>query len=254
MKEKGIRYNLEYEKLDFWQIEKSLAVIAWWIEKGENKMEKQQPEVLQTEQRIGFHPFYLCPIFYVLSVYLMPLFASMQEGSILFYFIFLPFIFGVVNIIAAIKFCKLENRNMMFNATVLVKYATIPFFIVGGLIVAASFLLSFIPVPFMIFLGPMVALAGIFVGWLILALEAPYAISYFRLSKKAKVYSCVMVVIHTILQFFFTLDVIDVMILTIKERKWKKFTIFIIILFAVAMITVFVLISFATVKTINHMS
>lgn len=198
-------------------------------------MTLQQLEMRKTKQEKGFQLFYIFPILYVLSVYLLPVFIlMMQAKNMLSYLIYLPIVCGVLNIIVSIKFCKPENRYMMFHATVLVKYAMIPFFILGGLLVMASLLLSFIPVPFMIFLGPTVAVMGIIIGWLVLAFEAPYAISYLRLSAKAKTCSKVMAVLHSIFQFFFTLDVIDVMVLTMKERKWRRLTISIIILLAVA--------------------
>ena len=198
-------------------------------------MEAYTENNLQTaEKRNGFRSFYIFPILYVMSAYLLPVFFLIgEEDSGVSCLVYLPVILGVVNIIVSILFCKPENRMMMLNAAVLVKYSLIPFFIVGGFMVCASLLLSFIPVPFMIFAGPMMAGIASFIGWLIVAFGAPYVISYLRLSSGAGMHSKSMVVIHSILQFFFTLDVIDVMILSRKEGKWKKLTVFIIILLAV---------------------
>lgn len=181
------------------------------------------------------HPFIIFPLLYVVSVYLLPVFfVMMEESSLASYLVYLPLVFGVINIIVSITFCKPENRIILFHSTVLVKYTLIPFFIIGGMILTASFLISFIPVPFMIFIGPVVTVLGSVIGWLVLAFGAPYAIAYLRLSAKAGVRTKAAVVLHIILQFFFTLDVIDVMILTLKERRWQKLTLFLIILLGTA--------------------
>lgn len=199
-------------------------------------------EIEQLEQRNGFQPFYIFPLMYIASFYLVPiLFSIVQEGPAKTYILYLPIVFGVLNIIVSVKFCKPENRMMLLNAAVLVKYTMIPFFIIGGMGVIVSFLMAFIPVPFMIFLGPMAAVMGVIVGWLILAFASPYTICYLYLASKINIRSRFMIAIHVILQFFFTLDVIDVMVLTLKEHKWKKLTIFIIILLAVGAILLVVL-------------
>lgn len=198
-------------------------------------MEAYTDNSLQTEERRkGFQSFYTFPILYVISVYLFPVFFLIgEEDSGVSCLVYLPVILGVVNIIVSVLFCKPENRMMMLNAAVLVKYSLIPFFIVGGLMVGASLLLSFIPVPFMIFAGPVIAGIASFIGWLAVAFGASYTISYLCLSFRAGMHSKSKVVVYSILQFFFTLDVIDVMILSRKEGKWKKLTVSIIILLAV---------------------
>lgn len=202
---------------------------------------QQQSNLQQCEQREGFHSFYIFPILYVVSVYCSPILAGLEQlVPAAAYFIFLPFVFGGLNIVAAVNYCKPENRIMMLNAAVLVKYALIPFYIFGGFLIIIGALMTFIPVPFMIFVGPMLAVLGTAFGWLILAFGSPYTIAYLRLSSKTKIRPAVMAVLHSVLQFFFTLDVIDVMILTLKERKWKKLTIGIIVLLTTAIILLFV--------------
>lgn len=197
------------------------------------------------EQRKGFHIFYLLPIVYVICMYLLPeiLLSTTSEQtdgiSIVFYVII---ILGICNIVVTAIFTKPKNRLMMLNAMVLVKYAMIPFFIIGGFVILCTFLSSFIPVPFMIFLGPFLTAGEAVIGWLILVFEAPYTIAYLRLSVKAGRRSKVMAVLHGILQFFFTVDVIDVMILTWKERRWRKLTIAIIVILSLAILAVLILI------------
>ncbi len=184
----------------------------------------------------GVRVFYLFPLFYVLSVYLCPVLLLWAEPIGLFLLI-LPLVLGVVNIVVAVMFCKPENRLRMLHATVLIKYSMIPFFVLGGMFLVLIFLMSFIPVPIPVFLFAIPSAAiGAFVGWLMLALGSPYAISYLYLSGKANIRSKFAVVVHCILQFFFTADVIDVMVLTFKEGKWRKLTLFIIALFVILVI------------------
>lgn len=199
--------------------------------------------MMQEEQKKGFRPFYIFPLLYVISIYIY-LFSVVEDIGVAQSFAgYLPIVFGIVNIVVSILYCKPQNRILMLNAAVFVKFALIPFFIVGGLAVFMSFFLSFIPVPFMIFVGPMLGLMGIFVGWVILVLESPYVISYLRLSSKAKLRSKGMVILHSILQFFFTVDVFDVMVLAIREGKWKKLILCLCILAVLLVVFLFLFIA-----------
>ena len=197
------------------------------------------------------HVFYIFPLLYVVSVYLfLVLFFFSAEFPFLSYFKYVPFIFGILNIIMSAKYCRPEYRDILLNSAVLMKYSMIPFFAIGGLLVIGSFLLSFIPVPFMIFLGPTVAFMCCVIGWLILVFEAPYTISYLRLSQKAGIRPKFAEVLHCICQFFFFLDVFDVMYLTLKEGKWKKLTITLLSLMAIAVIGFFIFVFSAIIRTI----
>lgn len=190
--------------------------------------------VEEKEQQKGFHFFYLFPIMYVLSLYLSPFFLTIwQKESILSYLSYLPILFAILNIIVSIIFCKSENRIMMLNAAVLVKYSMIPFFVIGGFILLVCLLFTFIPI-FMIFVGPTFAVMGMIMGWLILAFESPYVIAYLYLSQKEKIRPSVLAILHTIFQFFFVIDVVDVMFLALREKKWGKLTIGIIVVLAIS--------------------
>lgn len=208
-----------------------------WTVSEELVKEMQMPK-----KKKGFCLLYIFPLLYVVSIYFFVFCFMKNPDSALSYMIYLPLVFGVLNIIVSIVFCKPENRIRMLNAAMLVKCALIPLFVVGGVLVFMSFLLSFIPVPFMIFLGPLLGIMGIVVGWGILVLESPYAISYLHLSSKAKIRSKGMAVFHCILQFFFTLDVIDVMVLSFKEGKWRKLIVCMIVLTILILIFLFLLI------------
>ncbi|MDE6433682.1 MAG: hypothetical protein K2L07_05575 [Lachnospiraceae bacterium] len=211
-----------------------------------------KPVVQITNQTGGFHYIYVTSLIYVLSIYMMPVLFLIGSSNTTFYFFLIPFGLGIVNIIVSIMCGRTENRIVLLNAAVLIKYSLIPFFMIGGCLIVVTFLFSFIPVPFMIFVGPMVALLEAGVGWFALALGAPYTISYLCVSAKEKLRPKSMVVIHSILQFFFVVDVIDLMVLTLKERKWRKLTITIIILMAIFALLMLILLILGITGSITH--
>lgn len=196
--------------------------------------------------------FYIFPVMYIISVYLFPVFLSLQENfPFLSYLMYTPVVFGVLNIIVAVKCCKPEYHDIMLNSAVLVKYSMIPFFILGGIMIVACLLLSIIPLPFMILFGPFMAFVCCVIGWLILAFESPYTISYLCISRKSSNGATkVMAVLHGVLQFFFMADVFDVMYLTLREKKWTKLTITLLVLMGTVLIVLFVLLVFGIVKFI----
>lgn len=201
------------------------------------KISENKINQISVEQQKGFHFFYIFPVLYVVSVYLLPFFLFIvEEDSALSNLWILPILLGVINIVVSIKFCRPKYRIMLLNVAVLMKYALIPFFLFGGFVVLASFLLSFIPVPFMIFMGPVIGILGSIGGWLILAFESPYVISYLRLASKEEIYSKRLTIVQMILQFFFTLDVIDIMFIAFREHRWRKLTIALVVLLILAVI------------------
>lgn len=195
--------------------------------------------------------FYIFPLMYVISVYLFPVcFFTKDDVPFLSYLMYAPLIFGILNIVMSVRCCKPEYHNILLNSTVLVKYSMIPFFILGGIITVGCLLVSLIPVPFMIFFGPVMAFICCVIGWLILAFGAPYTISYLCLSRKLPNSTKFITIIHAILQFFFMADVFDVMYLTLREKKWTKLTLTLLVMLAVMMITAFVSLEFIIIKHI----
>lgn len=215
-----------------------------------NDLIKQTVQI--TDKTGGFHYIYVISLIYVLSIYMIPVIFLIESSNITYYFFLIPLVLGIINIIVSITCGRTENRIVLLNAAVLIKYSLIPFFLIGGCLIVVTFLFSFIPVPFMIFVGPMFALLEAGVGWFALALAAPYTISYLCVSAKEKLRPKSMVVIHSILQFFFVVDVIDLMILTLKERKWKKLTITIIILLAIFALLMLIFLILGITGIITH--
>lgn len=184
--------------------------------------------------------FYIFPILHIIAVYFfvtMPGWLPTEDA--LWYMMGYLAIVGVMNIIACKKYCKAENEIVLLRATILVKYALIPLYIMGSVVAMGLLLLTFIPVPIMIFLGPGGAFLLSVFGWIILVLSAPYSISYLHSSRKAGKRHKLVVWLHTILQFFFVLDILDVMFLSIKEKVWRKLSIGLLVVFALAAVVGF---------------
>lgn len=214
--------------------------------------ELQKPEVQITNQTKGFHYIYVISLLYVLSIYLVPVIVftlTSKDIKIADKLFGIPIIIGIVNCIVSIKCCRPGNRIVLLNATVLIKYALIPFFIFNGCVSIILLLFTFIPVPFMIFVGPAGFILLLVVGWFVLVSGAPITISYLRVSAKEKLRPKAMVILHSLLQFFF---VVDVMVLTLKERKWKKLTITVIILLGIFVLLMLILLVLAIIGILRR--
>lgn len=156
------------------------------------------------------------------------------------FFLFLPIILCILNYIIIFTMGKKVNHNTLLNSTILVKYGLIPFYILGTIIILIFLLFSFIPVPFMIFVGPYVSLIFSVIGWLILIGSAPFSIAYIIKSYKEGIHGKTLSIITGILQFFFVFDVISIMILTLKEKRWRKLTFIILALLFILFLAVLI--------------
>lgn len=180
----------------------------------------------------GFHPIYLWGAAYVLFTYAYPFlgaFVTSWEndlGSVLsLVCLGIPLILLVVNIIIAIKERNTLDRRYFFNTALLIKYAMIPFFLVGGCLILLMGLLTFTPVVIMIFVGPMAVAILSAMGWISMVGSAPLTIAYLNRSLKDKKNGKLFAVIIGIMQFFFGLDVLGIIISAFKERRFIKLTI-----------------------------
>lgn len=197
--------------------------------------ELEQPVVQIVNEKKESKIIYVTSLLYVCSIYLVPVVSSVlssMELDFAYHLFWLPVIIGIANFVVSIKCCRPGNRIVLLNAAVLIKYALIPFFILNGLLSLFLLFCTIIPHPIFIFVGPVGFLALSVLGWFVMVLGAPVTISYLCVSAKEKQRHKGMVIIHSLLQFFLVFDVIDVMVLTLKERRWKKLTITIIILLA----------------------
>lgn len=201
------------------------------------------------ENQRKFCPLYIFAGLYIIGVYtVVPVLyllnrdvisndthGTLTAGSVLLPLL-IPVILGLVNLFAVIILRRSVRREQLLNAALAVKYALVPFYLTGGLCIAAAILLIFTPVVIMVFLGPAVALTLGTAGWLILLGSAPFSVGYLARAKKDGVHAPALCITAGVLQFFFTADVVSMMILAIREKKWIRVTVALLILLLTAVI------------------
>ena len=154
---------------------------------------------------------YILPVLYVIVSYTFFLLAvhfgnaiTLQIVSIL-----LPFIMGIVNLIVVLTVGRKWSRKTL---------------LIGGSITVYVTLMAFFPLPLMALFG-LVTIVFLILGYGILLGAAPYAIAYLIKSCKDGIHPKWLAVLAGICQFFFSFDVLAMMVLTLKERHRVKTTI-----------------------------
>ncbi len=189
---------------------------------------------------------YTAAILYVISAYAFPfIFFAIQkseEGTdkyspAVMIPLLMPLIFGMVNLITVILHRDLD-AEVFFTCAVLIKYALIPFYIFGGLCIALAILFMFTPVVIMVFVGPVIATTLSVMGWIVLICGAPFPIAYLVKAAKQGLHPVPICIASGIAQFFFTFDVLSVMLLAVTSGKWRKLSIGLCAVFLVALFAI----------------
>lgn len=191
---------------------------------------------------------YILPVVYVVVSYTFFLLAGFFDNTMELQIlsILLPFIMGIINLIVVLTAGRKWSRKTLLNCTLIIKYGLIPFYLLGGSITVYVTMMALFPLPLMALLG-LVTIVFLIFGYGILLGSAPYAISYLIKSRKDGVHPKWLAILGGICQFFFSFDVLAMMVLTLKERHRVKTTlaifcamflaVLIIILYAVVMIS-----------------
>ena len=191
---------------------------------------------------------YILPVVYVVVSYTFFLLAGFFDNTMELQIlsILLPFIMGIINLIVVLTAGKKWSRKTLLNCTLIIKYGLIPFYLLGGSITVYVTMMALFPLPLMALFG-LVTIVFLIFGYGILLGSAPYAISYLIKSRKDGVHPKWLAILGGICQFFFSFDVLAMMVLTLKERHRVKTTlaifcamflaVLIIILYAVVMIS-----------------
>lgn len=174
---------------------------------------------------------YIMPVLYLLSVYLFPVIFLVKSctatgqadmDSMPSWTLLLPIVFGIINLITVLAAGKKVTRIQLLNCARIVKYGLVPFYIIGGLCIALAILLTFTPVVIMIFVGPAIVITFSVWGWLVLACSAPYSMAYIVRACKERVHGGALSAFAGIFQFFFCMDVIFLIILACKDRRYRR--------------------------------
>jgi hypothetical protein len=145
-------------------------------------------------------------------------------------------LFGLPVCVAAVSIFYMKqhweeiNRTVLLRCAVLVKYLMIPFFVGGVLICLMFLLLMFTPLVFMVFAAPVAILYILGIGWLYMVCGSAFSVAYGLKARREGVHGEVFGVLVIISQFFFVVDVIATMILTLKEKKYITATIITVLL------------------------
>lgn len=168
---------------------------------------------------------YAAPALFYAAVIFLPDFLK----GLAYVILFLPVALAVINVICIKKNFNSLSRDVLLRGALIVKYVLIPFYIVGGINVALFALMMFTPVVFMVFLSPVIIGVLCFFGWIYLVGGTVFSLAYIIKAKKEKAHGTVLSVIGGIMQFFFAMDVISLMILSIKDKKYIPVTITLIL-------------------------
>ena len=154
---------------------------------------------------------------------------------------------GIINLIVVLTAGKKWSRKTLLNCTLIIKYGLIPFYLLGGSITVYVTMMALFPLPLMALFG-LVTIVFLIFGYGILLGSAPYAISYLIKSRKDGVHPKWLAILGGICQFFFSFDVLAMMVLTLKERHRVKTT---LAIFCAMFLAVLTIILYAVVTLIS---
>lgn len=196
-----------------------------------------------TEKTKGASLLYAAAALFIAGVYVfVPLFFIVNRGAAETGYdpdtgsqvsslpLLLPILLGALNLTAVIALRNRCTREQLLNCALAIKYALIPFYVMGALVIGICLLMMFTPVVIMVFIGPTVAVVFSVFGWIIMVCGAPFSIGYLVKAKREGIHHRALCKIAGICQFFFTADVISMMVLAFKERKWIKITVFLLLI------------------------
>lgn len=192
---------------------------------------------------------YVLPVVYVIVSYTFFLLAGFFDNTMELQIlsILLPFIMGIINLIVVLTAGRKWPRKTLLNCTLIIKYGLIPFYLLGGSITVYVTMMALFPLPFMALFG-LVTIVFLIFGYGILLGSAPYAISYLIKSRKDGVHPKWLAILGGICQFFFSFDVLAMMVLTLKERHRVKTT---LAIFCAMFLAILIIILYAVVTLIG---
>lgn len=193
---------------------------------------------------------YLFPILYLTVSYTFFLLAGCFDNRIALQFLslLLPFIMGIVNLIVVLTIGRKWSRKTLLNCTLIIKYGLIPFYLIGGSATIFVTLMALFPLPLMALFGLFTVFFLMF-GYGILLGAAPYSIAYLIKSYQDGIHPKWLVIVAGICQFFFSFDVLIMMVLTFKERHKVKTTIAVFCAMCLAILLIILYVAITMART-----
>ena len=182
-------------------------------------------------------------ILYVVAAYLCPfiwmgLFTYDDTTNISFVALGIPFIMGIFNAVYIKSNFEKISRNTLLRCAILIKYLLIPMYIVGGFLIVVFLLITVIPIVITIFIGPFFVLLLSAYGYATMLGGNAFSLAYIKKARREGVHGKLLSRIGKILQFFFTIDVISLAVLSIKEKKYIGATVAVIIALILGFISI----------------
>ena len=148
--------------------------------------------------------------------------AKAQNGdlgsNLPFVFLVIPLVLLMINLVIAVL-GKEVPRKVFLNLSRMIKYALIPYYIAGGVVIALCILLMFTPVIIMAFVSPAIITVLSVLGYLSLLGTAPFMIAYLSKGVKDGVIGKGFSFVMGFLQFIFGLDVLATLICSGREKR-----------------------------------
>jgi len=119
-------------------------------------------------------------------------------------------VISIINIISVIRDYKKNNTEVLFKKMKRVKMGLIPFWIINFICyIPISIVFLFIPPGVLPLIGWAFIPLFVLASYIVLCLSSSFSFSYLLHLKKNNILSTKQLVIHTILQFIFVVDIVD---------------------------------------------
>jgi len=138
-------------------------------------------------------------------------------------FLAVPIILLIGSIVTVLK-SKCTDRKQFLNVAKMIKYALIPYYILGVVLMIFLILMIFTPVVIMIFLTPVAITIMCIMGWFSMAGTAPFIIAYLKRGEIDNAHNKTFSTLITVMQFFFGVDVAGTVICSLKEKGVNSLT------------------------------
>lgn len=132
----------------------------------------------------------------------------------------LSVIFGVRNIMNTYRLCKNNEYNSLRKYMKVLKFGSVPYFIINFIVYFLIFLIFFMGTRGMIIFTPipLIFIFIIFFTYLAVIFTSSYGIGFLVIVKKEKGIKLGSIIFHILFQLCFVLDVVDTMVILIKYK------------------------------------
>lgn len=151
--------------------------------------------------------------------------AAIQRS---FLILLVPAACAVWNLIFVIRYRNDLDPVELYRASIRIKYGLVPFYALGGILVALCWASMLMPIVVTVFIGPMLALTLSAIGYMSVLAAAPITVPALCKDEDRSLVSSVGRGIGIVCQFFFVADVVTFAVISIRKNIYRKLSIGII--------------------------